>query len=203
MNSIEQIILNNFKTKNHFLINEPLFKEGERINGIYFIKKGNVKITRTAKNNLAMWFANPHEFVGLSSFFSESENYTFSSFAFGGGVDAIFIPLNDFRNLLENYPTFKNNIIQSLCDRINYTIDRVNNMKSQNIKTRFLNAILLLIDNEDKNKSKIKINYSIHELSELTGASKQYVKKLITEFEGKNLLKISDNSLVINMNEFK
>jgi len=61
----------------------------------------------------------------------------------------------------------------------------------------------LLIDNEDKNKSKIKINYSIHELSELTGASKQYVKKLITEFEGKNLLKISDNSLVINMNEFK
>ena len=203
MNNIEQIILKNYKIKTHFLVNEPLFNEGEEINGIYFIKKGNVKITRNAKNNMAMWFANQNEFVGLSSYFSESESYTFSSFAFGGSVEAIFIPLPDFKKLLEDYPTFKNNIIQILCDRINYTIDRVNNMKSQNIKTRFLNAILLLIDNEDKNKAKIKINYSVIELSELTGTSKQYVKKLITEFESKNLLKICNNSLVIHMNEFK
>ncbi len=203
MVSIEKIILNNYKTKNHFSVNEPLFKEGEMINGVYFIKKGNVKITRNAKNNMAMWFANPHEFVGLSSYFSESENYTFSSFAFGGSVDAIFIPLNDFKKLLEDYPIFKNNIIQILCDRINYTIDRVNNMKSQNIKTRFLNAILLLIDKEGGDKTKVKINYSINELSELTGTSKQYIKKLITEFESKNLLEIKENRLILNLNEFK
>lgn len=201
MSNIQKILLEIYKTKNHFSVNELLFKEGDEIKGIYYIKKGDVKITRNAKNNMAMWFANQNEFVGLSSYFSDSEYYSFSSSAFLGSVDAIFIPVKDFTKLLEEYPIFKNKIIQTLCDRINYTTNRVNSMKSQNIKTRFLNTILLLLEKEGIKKT--EVNYSINELSELTGTSKQYIKKLITEFEGKNLLEIKENRLIINMKEFK
>jgi CRP-like cAMP-binding protein len=200
---IAKILMNKYKEEKHFSAKESLFKEGEKIEGIYYIKNGNVKITRNAKNNIALWFANPYEFVGLSSYFNESKNYSFSTYAFGGDVDAVFIPSKDFAKLLDEYPTFKTKIIQILCDRITYTRNRVNNIKSQNIKERFLSAILLLVDKDQLNKSKATIHFSIDELSELTGTSKQYVKKLIIEFQNKNILEAKGDSLIVNMTEFK
>ena len=198
--SIEKLLEDN-KSSCNFSTNEFIFREGDSIKGIYFIKKGKIKVTRKAKNNMAVWFANPQEFVGLNSYFNGLENYSFSSSAFGGDVDAVLIPTNEFKKILKNNPEFKQEIIQILCDRIGSTRNRISNLKSQSIKVRVLNAMLLLINSEDLNKATAKIHYSIRELSELAGTSTQYIKKLITEFQKKNLLKIKGNELIINMGE--
>ena len=199
--NIENLIEKKYQSSNHFSLNEVVFREGEKIKGIYYIKEGRIKVTRKAKNNMTVWFANPKEFIGLNSYFSESENYSFSASAFGGDVNTVLIPTEDFRKILDENPIFKQEIIQLLCDRIGSTRKRISNIKSQSIKMRVLNAILLLIAKEDLNKATAIIQYSIRELSELAGTSSQYIKKLITEFQKKNLLKIKGDKLIINMGE--
>ncbi|MBL4594565.1 MAG: Crp/Fnr family transcriptional regulator [Flavobacteriales bacterium] len=199
--NIEQLLEDKFKSYNSYSANEVIFREGDKIKGIYFIKEGKIKVTRKAKNDMTVWFANPKEFIGLSSFFNNSENYSFSTSAFSGGVNAILIPTKDFKKILDKNHLFKQEIIQILCNRIGSTRKRISNIKFQSIKVRVLNAILFLIDKKDLNKATAKIHYSIRELSELAGTSTQYIKKLITEFQKKKLLKIKGDDLVINMGE--
>jgi len=199
--NIEELLIKKFKSLKSFSANETIFCEGDKIEGVYFIKDGRIKVTRKAKNDITVWFANPKEFIGLSSFFNDSEIYSFSTTAFSGGVNAVLIPTKEFKEILKFNPIFKQEIINVLCSRIGSTRKRVSSMKSQSIKVRVLNAILFLIDKEDLNKATAKINYSIRELSELAGTSNQYIKKLIAEFQKKKLLKISGDSMLIDMKE--
>jgi CRP-like cAMP-binding protein len=199
--NIERLIEDKFKSLNRYSVNEIIFHEGEEIKGIYFIKDGRIKVTRKAKNDMTVWFAKSNEFVGLSSFFNESDNYSFSTSAFAGDADVVLIPTEDFKKILEKNPIFKQEIIQILCDRIGSTRNRISNIKSQSIKVRVLNAILFLINKEDLDKSTAKIHYSTRELSELAGTSSQYIKKLIIEFQKKKLLKIKGDDLLIDMDE--
>ena len=198
---IEKLLEDKFKSSNHYNINDIIFNEGEEIKGIYFIKDGRIKVTRKAKNDMAVWFAKPNEFIGLSSFFNGSSNYSFSTSAFAGDVDAVLIPTQDFKKILDDNPVFKQEIIQILCDRIGATRKRISNIKSQSIKMRVLNAILFLINKEDLDKATAKIHYSIRELSELAGTSSQYIKKLIAEFQKKKLLTVKGNNLIVDISE--
>ncbi len=199
--NIAELLEDKYKSNSHFSANEVIFSEGDKIKGVYFIKDGRIKVTRKAKNNMTVWFAKPKEFIGLNSYFNESENYSFSTSAFSGDVNTILIPNKDFKKILDENPIFKQEIIQILCNRIGSTRNRISNIKSQSIKMRVLNAILFLIDKKDLNKATVKIQYSIRELSELAGTSAQYIKKLISEFQKKNLLQIKGNKLIINMGE--
>lgn len=197
-------ILKSKQPSKQFTANESIFLEGDKIDGVFYIKKGKVKVTKNAKNNIAVWFANENEFVGLSSFFNDSESYSFSTYAFAGDVDAVFISTDEFRDMLNNYPEFKQEIIQVLCDRITSTRKRISNIKTQSIKQRFLDTILFLIDLKDLNKTKVTIQYTIDELSELTGTSKQYIQKLLKEFHQKKLIdKLKDNFMVINVDRLQ
>lgn len=199
--NIENFLEDKNKSFNHFNINEFIFREGEKIKGIYFIKNGRIKVTRKAKNDMTVWFAKSNEFIGLNSYFNESENYSYSSSAFSGEVNTLFIPSKEFKKLLEEIPVFKQEIIQILCDRIGSTRRKISEIKSQSIKVRVLNAILLLIDKDDLNKATVDIQYSIRELSELAGTSNQYIKKLISEFQKNDLLEIKDDRLIIDMHK--
>lgn len=195
---ISSILLDKFNANTRYKFNETIFKEGDEQKGVYYIKNGKVKITRDSKNNqIAMWFAEPNEFVGLTSFFNAVNEYSFSSSAFGGDVDTIFISNKDFQDLLDSHPTFKQEIIKTLCDRISYTRKRISSVKSKNVRKRFLEAILLFTTKNDLKKSKIKIEYSIKELAELVGTSKQYIQKMLTEFQKNNLIELEKNALII------
>jgi CRP-like cAMP-binding protein len=197
--NIEKLLNDKIDSCNHYTTNELIFKEGDKIEGIYLIKEGQIKVTRKAKNNMTVWFAKSNEFIGLSSYFNELENYSFSTSAFGGDVDAVLIPTNEFKKILENNLVFKQEIIQILCSRIGSTLNRISNVKNQSIKERVLGALFLLIDKGDLNKSTVKIKYSINELSELSGTSKQYIKKLMSEFRRNKLLQVKADNLIVDM----
>jgi len=199
--NIEQLLEDKYKSYNHYSSNEIIFREGDTIRGVYFIKEGRIKVTRKAKNDMMIWFANPKEFIGLSSFFNDSNNYSFSTSAFSSNVSVVLIPTREFKKILDKSAIFKEEIIHILCDRIGATRKRISDIKSQSIKVRVLNAILFLIDKKDLNKATAKIHYSVRELSEFAGTSTQYIKKLITEFQKKKLLKIKGTDLVIDVIE--
>ncbi len=195
---IEKLLNTRFKSKRSFRANEIIFKEGEKIKGIYFINNGKIKVTRRGKKNMVVWFAYSNEFIGLSSFFSDSEYYSFSSSAFGGKVHSTFIPTNEFKKILNNNSIFNGEIILALCNRIGYTRNRIYNLKSQKIKQRLLNTILLLINEKNTNGAKVKIHYSNRELSELVGTSTQYIQRLMAEFQEKKLLEIKGDSMIVD-----
>lgn len=203
MTEIDKILKNN-KSYKHFSCNEPIFREGDSIEGIYFIKKGKVKVTKSAKNNIALWFAHKNELVGISSFFNGSKKYSFSTYAFAGDVDALCISNEDFKSLLKDHPEFKQEIIKILCNRITSTRMRVSNIKTQSIKQRFLDTLMFLIDNKELETTKVDLRFTIDELSELTGTSKQYIQKLLKEFHQKKLIeKLRENFMVVNVDKLQ
>ena len=199
--NIKQFIESDCVTSENYDPNELIFKEGEKIKGIYYIEEGQIKISRKGRNNIAVWFAHPKEFIGLCSFFNNSKNYSFNASAFCGKAKIIFIPTADFKKILVDNAAFKAEIIQELCNRISFTRKRVSNMKSQNIRERFLNALMMLVDINGSKGSSVNIYYSIKELSELAGTSKQYIKKLVSEFQQKKLLIVKGDSLTVNLDQ--
>lgn len=202
MLELKHILSDNYNALKHFGVNQLIFKEGQKIEGVFFIKNGRVKVTRSGKNNVALWFANPNEFIGLSSFFNNSDSYSFSTHAFGGDVEMILIPVKEFNQLLKQYPAFKQEIIKILCHRISYTRKRIGNIKTQNIKKRFLNAIWMFVDEEAGYEKTVKIACSVEEFSELTGSSRQYIQKLIKAFcETQLIEQVTENFIVVNVDE--
>lgn len=197
-NYIETLLLNTYECNKRFRQNDFLFKEGSIQKGIYFILDGTIKIVRTSKQKrITMWFAEKNELVGISSFFNESSFCSFGAIAFDNSVKTLFIPIEEFRDMLSKHPIFKQEIIKTLCQRIGYTENRIRNFKAHKIKRRVAEALLFFLGKKTNNKQDARIQYSLKDLADFVGSSKQSVLKLLKEFQQNKVLKIENHSLLI------
>ena len=99
---------------------QHLFKTGEPVEYIYFLVKGRLDII---KNNCLIWQANPHEFIGITSFLSEEQTYTYTVTA---AQPATLVKINakDFEQHLQETDRLKVNLMKLINKRITMTIKK-------------------------------------------------------------------------------
>lgn len=198
MHHIEHLI----QSKSHKVLKygfgENIFTEGEPFQGVYYVVEGVVSILRKShRKKIAVWLANRGDFVGLSSLFSESPTYTYTAISHHSSSCVIFIAKTNFRELLTEYPTFKQELVKIMCARIAYTEEYITHFKKESLKKRFLEMLIFFGKKEMTKNKPLRITLSLSDFTELIGSNKRHIKKLLEELEHQRLLTIENEAIII------
>jgi len=168
-----------------------LFNQGEQIDFIFYIKNGAFNIIKDKK---MLWQAQENEFIGISSFFSEDEIYSYTVRA---SVDAeiIKIPVSIFKDKIEKSTELNAYLMKIFCDRIKMTLNKKENISYLTKKRKVVKLLL----NKAKNKNKLTatLNYSVKELSKMINIPTQIIIDTLNDLQKKHLLDFNGNKIEI------
>lgn len=190
--------------------NDHIFTQGDLFHGVYYILEGSVKIFKKNHNqHLMLWVGETNEFIGITSYFENSDNYQFTAVASASNCKLIYISSANFSELLNRIPRIKEEIIKVFCKRISFVELRINNHTLHSIRQRFIDTINFIfkhLNSLEQNQlpKGTVLKYSLNDLSEMVGTSKKSISKLIRDFEKSNLLEIQgDNILIHDIRKFR
>lgn len=190
---LEEIIQNYGDLKHYtFSKNEYIFKENDAAEGLYCIKSGSVKIFKLEPNNeeRILHLATKGEILGLHSVVN-NHPYTNSAVALDE-TKACFISAKNFNELINSNNTYKLLVMKSLCSRIDTMENHIIRICEKMSDERFAETLLLLIKKYGLNKEgDLRVKLNVDELASYTCTSKSYMKKIITEFSTRGIIKYS------------
>lgn len=168
---------------------EYLFKEGETEDGVFFIDRGSVRII---KEKWVLWTAKSKELIGVSSFFSDGTKYRFSAKA-DNDCKIVKISHEEFEEILLKNTGFGKAVMEMMCDRINFTTNRLGSVMTKTSRSRLINEIISRSSQLDS----LTITYSSEELSELVGVSERMVRSNLKELERRSFIKRDKKNIII------
>jgi len=168
-----------------------LFNQGDKIDFIYFIEAGAFNIIKDKK---LLWQASKNEFIGISSFFSEEDTYSYTVRA---SVDAIIykIPVTIFKKSIENSAELNAFLMKIFCDRIKMTLNKKENISYLSKKRKVIKVLI----NKAKKKTKItaSLNYNVNELAKMIDIPVKIVVDTLNDLQKKHLLDFNGNKIEI------
>jgi len=184
--------------KKEFRKNDVIFSEGEKPQGIYCIKAGKVKILKNQprENKRIVYLASNGEILGLHAVVN-SHPYTNTAIVIDK-TKTVFLPAEDFVNLVESDNAYKLMVMQTLCSRIEIMEHHINLISEMQSEQKFADTLLMLIRKFGIKKTKLlNINLSIDDLASFTCTSKSYMKKIISDFSQKGLIAFQNGDIKI------
>lgn len=184
--------------------NDHIFAQGDSFHGVYYILEGSVKIFKNNHNQpLMLWIGEANEFIGITSYFDNSDNYQFTATVSTSNCKLIYIPAANFTESLNRIHGINEEIIKIFCKRINFVELRINNYIQHSTRKRFINTINFIVKHlnspgKTQAQKSTVLKYSINDLSEMVGTSKKSLRKLIKEFEQNNLLDVQGEHILIH-----
>ncbi|MCE9539799.1 MAG: Crp/Fnr family transcriptional regulator [Bacteroidetes bacterium] len=178
-----------------------LIKSGVLVSGVYCIQKGTVKIFKKGIKNkdFIMWVAGKGDIIGLNSFIND-EVYSFSASALSE-TSACFITSSDLQILLSKKPLAFVQLMKNVCDKINFVEQRITSISKKTIKQQFAEILITISKNNPDSDKNVVINYSVKDLANFVGTTKNYLYKILLEFTNKKILSINNRKFIIsNMN---
>jgi CRP-like cAMP-binding protein len=203
-NGIDLLVKEHIDTSRLYIANDHIFTEGDPFRGVYYILEGSVKILKNSHNQpLMLWVGEANEFIGITTYFENSDNYQFTAAASGMNCKLIYIPVDNFSESLNKIPGIKEEIIKVFCKRINFVELRINNHIQHSTRKRFIDTISFIFKHlnspeQNQRQKGTVLRYSINDLSEMVGTSKKSLSKLINEYEQNNLLRIQGDNIIIH-----
>lgn len=178
--------------------NEYLFHENEAAKGIYLIVSGRVKIVKNENQpaQTILYLVKPGDILGIHAVVN-GHNTTNSAVALVN-THVCFIPGREFQKLIKRNNQYKFIVMQLLCTRIDIVENQIWSMNEKSASERFAELMVLLADTYGINdKNVLKIELGLDELADLTGTSKGYLGKIISEFCQKELLNIKGTTITV------
>jgi CRP/FNR family transcriptional regulator len=161
-----------------------IFKESLFPNGIYFIKKGKVKIYKTGPDGKekVLRLLRAGDFVGYKDLISR-DRYSYSASAFENST-LFFISKDNFSKLLER-KDISLYFLRLLSNELSGTENEYLNLSYMPVKGRLIEALLSLNDNSERS-----LAISRDELAGFVGSARETVIRLLSELRKQKLISI-------------
>ncbi|MCF6181903.1 Crp/Fnr family transcriptional regulator [Lutibacter sp.] len=202
------LLAQNSKTKNLFYIKKYekdafLFEQGEKVDGIYFITKGKVKIFNTefAKSTI-LKLASKGDIVGLSSL--NFQKYLFSASALNH-VKAYFISLKNLKKILKSTPKLSFLLINYLSLELQYFELRQKHNALFSVKGKVIEALLIIANSYGKSTEEgIEITYCIQrkEIAAVANTTYETVIRELKKLKLKDVISVENQKIVIKDKEY-
>ena len=182
--------ISTFKNSRKFEKGEFLFKEGDEVKGVFFIKKGVVKVLKEVPGYRTLIFkvCAKGEIVGHRGY--DSKNiHKYSGVALSE-TECCFVPIVFFKEILRDSPDLEKQLMEEYLIDLERMEQKSMSLAYKSVKEKVAEAILLVsgvYEYHVKRKS-FNIDLSRQDFADLTGTTKEQVSKYYGEFESLDII---------------
>lgn len=177
---------------------EAIFEEGEKLNGVYCVRKGVSKLSKLSANgkDQIVKLATKGQVLGQRSVIAE-EISNLSAKAVDD-MEVCFIPKEGITHTLNTNPNFAVEVLRHMAHDLKEADDVIVNMSQKTVKQRVAEAFLYIKNNfgEDKDGFLI-LTLSREDIASVVGTATESCIRIISEFKKKNYLKTSGKKIGI------
>ncbi|WP_418263343.1 Crp/Fnr family transcriptional regulator [Flavobacterium faecale] len=177
---------------------EPLFAEGETVNGIYCIKDGVCKLSKLSANgkDQIVKLIKPGELLGQRSMISD-EPANLSAVALED-MEVCFIPKAEILGFFDKNNQFSMNVMKSICGDLKDADDQMVSMAQKNVKARLAGTLLYLETQFGKNPDgSLHIQLTREELSGMIGTATESCIRLLSDFKKQGFLELDGKKIIL------
>lgn len=205
LNKEELLKMANCKTSYTIKKGEPIFEEGESVNGIYCIKDGVCKLSKLSANgkDQIVKLVKPGELLGQRSMISD-EPTNLSAIALED-MEVCFIPKSEILGFFNNNNQFSMNVMKTICGDLKESDDHMVSMAQKTVKQRLAESLLYLEETFGKNEDgSLHIQLSREELAGMIGTATESCIRLLSEFAKNGLVNLNGKRIsILDKNKLK
>ena len=184
---------------------EPIFEEGESVNGIYCVKDGVCKLSKLSANgkDQIVKLVKSGELLGQRSLISD-EPTNLSAVALED-MEVCFIPKSDIMGFFNENNQFSMNVMKTICSDLKEADDHMVSMAQKNVKERLAETLLYLEDTFGKNEDgTLHIQLSREELAGMIGTATESCIRLLSELNKNGYIDLIGKKIaIIDRNKLK
>lgn len=187
----KKLILLESKAKNLSIKkNTILIKEGVFPDGVYFLKKGKIKIyqlTPSGKFQI-VYIYSEKEYFGFRPILSLSKNPISAETI--EDCELTFYPKTEFLLLLDSSPVLMKNLLYSLSYEFNIWVNRMTAFAHKSVKKRVALALLILNEKYKKNEKdkSVSINFGREDLASLSSTTTETCVRILTQLREEKII---------------
>ncbi len=182
----------------HFKKGETLYHEGRRINGVYYVNKGIVKIFKTGfdgKEQILM-FAHHGDIIGYRSVLANELACTTAKMIEDG--DLCFIPADLLLGFVRSNSSFSYEITKMACKELGSANQYITDLAQKSVRERLAEILLHLAEKFGINDDNfLKIVLTREELANIVGTATESVIRLLSEFKHSGLIGLQGRKIKI------
>lgn len=177
---------------------ELVFAEDENPNGVYFIEKGTVKLSKSGVygKDQILRFIKDGDLVGYRSLLI-GENFQAKAEAMSD-IQAVFVPGDVFLHMLEVDPKLSFAMLQKFAYELGESSNTITYLAQKTVRERLAEVLLLLEQKLGTDpEGFIKISLTREEIANLIGTATESAIRLISEFKHDELIETEGRNIKI------
>lgn len=177
---------------------EPIFEEGDVINGIYCVKDGVSKLSKLSENgkDQIVKLVKAGELLGQRSMISD-EPANLSAVALED-MEVCFIPKTEVMQFFNENNQFSMNVMRTICDDLKVSDDHMVNMAQKNVKQRLAETLIYLEESFGTHQDgSLHIQLSREELAGMIGTATESCIRLLSELKKSNYIDLIGKKIVL------
>ncbi|WP_343487231.1 Crp/Fnr family transcriptional regulator [Allomuricauda sp. d1] len=198
MNKEELKKVSDSKTTKKIKKGQPLFEEGEKLNGVFCVRNGVSKLSKLSANgkDQIVKLASKGEVMGQRSVIAE-ESTNLSAVAVSD-MEVCFIPKDSIVNTLHKNPNFTLEVLRHMAHDLKEADDVIVNMSQKTVKQRMAEAFLYLKNNFGENADGfLNLTLSREDMANVVGTATESAIRIISEFKKKGYINTSGKKIGI------
>lgn len=178
---------------------QPIFHEGSRPTGLFFIIHGKAKVYKRGlwNHEQIVRLAGPGDLLTLRATGSTPQ-YVVSAAALED-AEILSIDMDDFFSVIKANAAFAFKMIQLLALELDHAENRIRDLAQMSVRQRLADLLLNLhrIYHEGSGDGSVGVRLSREDLANCIGTATETVVRLLSEFREKRLLAVEGRSIFI------
>ena len=198
LNKDELLRIAECKTSRTIKKGEPIFEEGDTVNGVYCVTSGICKMSKLSANgkDQIVKLIKAGELLGQRSMISD-EPANLSAVALED-MEVCFIPKTEILNFFDTNNQFSMNLMKTICGDLKETSDHLVSISQKTVKERLAETLIYLQDNFGKNTDgSLHIQLSREELAGMIGTATESCIRLLSDFNKLGLIELSGKKIIL------
>lgn len=190
------------KVKNIYKKGQTSFIEGNSPYGVFCIRSGNVKVTKTSESGktVILSIAKAGDFLGDNSLFSDVP-YKVTATALED-TKICFIETKTVLKLISTEPTFAMKLIERKANQMSLSENSLASLHQKNVRERLAELLIQLKEEhsvkEPDGRFRIDLNLKRDEMATLIGTASETLIRFIKEFKEAKIIEQVGKTLYIN-----
>lgn len=198
LNKEELLKIANCKSSYTIKKGEPIFEEGENVNGIFCVKDGICKLSKLSANGRQqiVKLVSKGELLGQRSMISD-EPVNLTAVALDD-MEICFIPKSEIMGFFSQNNNFSMNVMKSICGDLKDSDDQMVKMAHKTVRERLAETLLYLQETFGTNDDgSLKTQLSRDEIGSLIGTATESCIRLLSDFKKGGLIDLEGKKIYL------